>query len=84
MKRSHELIVGVIEVSNLALEVLYQLQRWELHEEVLNAPFSVLFADLILAICHLSVDIAAQLQQKVYHTHELVLVLQKLIITPFL
>ena len=51
---------------------------------MLDAPFPVLLADLILAICHLSVDIAAQLKQKLNHAHELVLVLKKLIIAPFL
>ena len=84
MERSHELVVGVVEVSDLALEVLDQLQGGKLHEEVLDAPFPVLLADLILAVCHLSVDIAAQLQQKLNHAHELVLVLKKLIIAPFL
>lgn len=51
---------------------------------MLDAPFSVLLADLVLAVCHLSVDIAAQLQQKFYHPHELVLIFQELFITPFL
>jgi hypothetical protein len=78
----HQLVVGVVEVPDLALEELDQLQGGKLHEEVLDSPFLILLADLVLSVGHLCVDVAAQLQQKLNYIHKLVLVLEKLVIAP--
>jgi hypothetical protein len=59
MERGHQLVVWVVEISDLTLEELDQLEGREFHEEVLDAPLFVLLADFILSIDHLCIDIAA-------------------------
>jgi hypothetical protein len=63
MKRSHELSVGGVEVSDFAAEISNQFEGRKFHDEVLEAPFFVLLRDLVFAVAYLSVNITAQFQQ---------------------
>lgn len=84
MKRTHELIVLGIKVSNFALEVFDQFQRGKLHQEMLDSPFAVELTHLILLIGDLSIDVASQLKQELHQIHEFIFVLQELVETLFL
>lgn len=73
MQGSHSMVIFSIEVSNLILEKLNQIQRRELHEEVLDSPFPETFTRIVSFINNLPIHIAPHLCQIRDQRHKLVL-----------
>lgn len=84
MQWGHELIIRIIEVSYPAFKEFNEFQRWKFHKKMLNTPFFVMIAYLILPISNLSINIAAQLQHKLNYTHKLIFKFEEFFIAFFL
>ena len=66
------MIIFSIEVSNFVLEKFYQIQRRELHQEVLHSPFPKTLTSIVSFVNNLPIYIASHFRQISYQRHKFV------------